>query len=79
MIGSPPFAVLSTDLDTRVQRPPLVNSLLKPAHSLEHAHEAEADGREPVLHSRHEIGLRHHHMKKNRTDGAPSTDTAPFP
>ena len=26
----------------------------------------------------HEIGLRHHRMKKNRTDGAASTDHVPF-
>jgi hypothetical protein len=26
----------------------------------------------------HEIGLRHHRAKKNRTDGAPSTDIVPF-
>lgn len=26
----------------------------------------------------HEIGLRHHRTKKNRTDGAPSTDHVPF-
>lgn len=26
----------------------------------------------------HEIGLRHHRIKKNQTDGAPSTDVVPF-
>ncbi|HEX7121734.1 MAG TPA: protoglobin domain-containing protein [Gemmatimonadaceae bacterium] len=26
----------------------------------------------------HEIGLRHHRTKKNKTDGAPSTDIVPF-
>lgn len=26
----------------------------------------------------HEIGLRHHRVRKNRTDGAPSTDLVPF-
>ncbi|HMW98229.1 MAG TPA: protoglobin domain-containing protein, partial [Flavobacteriales bacterium] len=26
----------------------------------------------------HEIGLRHHRAKKNKTDGAPSTDIVPF-
>jgi hypothetical protein len=26
----------------------------------------------------HEIGLRHHRVKKNRTDGAPSTELVPF-
>lgn len=33
---------------------------------------------QPWLDYQHEIGLRHHRLRKNRTDGAPSTDIVPF-
>jgi hypothetical protein len=39
---------------------------------------ARAEYDQTWLDYQHEIGLRHHRMKKNRTDGAPSTDIVPF-
>jgi hypothetical protein len=39
---------------------------------------ARADYDQTWLDYQHEIGLRHHRSKKNRTDGAPSTDIVPF-
>lgn len=39
---------------------------------------ARADYGQAWLDYQHEIGLRHHRTKKNRTDGAPSTDIVPF-
>jgi hypothetical protein len=39
---------------------------------------ARADYDQDWLDFQHEIGLRHHRTKKNRTDGAPSTDLVPF-
>jgi Protoglobin len=39
---------------------------------------ARAEYDQKWLDYQHEIGLRHHRMKKNRTDGAPSTDIVPF-
>jgi hypothetical protein len=39
---------------------------------------ARAEYDQRWLDSQHEIGLRHHRSKKNRTDGAPSTDIVPF-
>jgi hypothetical protein len=39
---------------------------------------ARAEYDEKWLDYQHEIGLRHHRTKKNRTDGADSTDIVPF-
>ncbi|MDR7418859.1 MAG: protoglobin domain-containing protein [Armatimonadota bacterium] len=39
---------------------------------------ARADYDQRWLDYQHEIGLRHHRTKKNRTDGASSTDIVPF-
>lgn len=39
---------------------------------------ARAEYDQKWLDYQHEIGLRHHRTKKNRTDGAPSTDIVPF-
>jgi hypothetical protein len=39
---------------------------------------ARADYDQAWLDYQHEIGLRHHRAKKNRTDGAASTDIIPF-
>lgn len=39
---------------------------------------ARADYDQQWLDYQHEIGLRHHRMKKNRTDGAASTGIVPF-
>ncbi len=39
---------------------------------------ARAKYDEEWLDYQHEIGLRHHRTKKNKTDGAPSTDIVPF-
>ena len=39
---------------------------------------ARADYDQAWLDYQHEIGLRHHRAKKNRTDGAPSTALVPF-
>ncbi|MCA2977059.1 MAG: protogloblin ApPgb [Myxococcaceae bacterium] len=39
---------------------------------------ARAEYDQPWLDYQHEIGLRHHRAKKNKTDGAPSTDLVPF-
>ncbi|HEY8375938.1 MAG TPA: protoglobin domain-containing protein [Nannocystis sp.] len=39
---------------------------------------ARAEYDQNWLDYQHEIGLRHHRTKKNRTDGAPSTDIVPF-
>ncbi len=39
---------------------------------------ARAEYDQTWLDYQHEIGLRHHRTKKNRTDGAPSTDIVPF-
>lgn len=39
---------------------------------------ARAEYDQAWLDYQHEIGLRHHRIKKNRTDGAPSTDIVPF-
>ena len=39
---------------------------------------ARAEYDQRWLDYQHEIGLRHHRTKKNRTDGAPSTDIVPF-
>lgn len=39
---------------------------------------ARADYDQRWLDYQHEIGLRHHRIKKNATDGAPSTDIIPF-
>ena len=39
---------------------------------------ARAEHDQAWLDYQHEIGLRHHRIKKNRTDGAPSTDVVPF-
>ena len=39
---------------------------------------AGADYGQAWLDYQHEIGRRHHRAKKNRTDGAPSTDIVPF-
>ncbi len=39
---------------------------------------ARAEFDQSWLDYQHEIGLRHHRTKKNRTDGAPSTDHIPF-
>jgi hypothetical protein len=39
---------------------------------------ARAEYDQPWLDYQHEIGLRHHRAKKNRTDGAASTDIVPF-
>jgi Protoglobin len=39
---------------------------------------AQADYDQKWLDYQHEIGLRHHRSKKNRTDGAASTDIVPF-
>jgi hypothetical protein len=39
---------------------------------------ARAEYDQPWLDYQHEIGLRHHRTRKNRTDGAPSTDLVPF-
>lgn len=39
---------------------------------------ARAEYDQRWLDYQHEIGLRHHRAKKNRTDGAPSTDVVPF-
>ncbi|MGE3344357.1 MAG: protoglobin domain-containing protein [Vicinamibacterales bacterium] len=39
---------------------------------------ARADYNQAWLDYQHEIGLRHHRAKKNRTDGAPSTALVPF-
>lgn len=39
---------------------------------------ARAEYDQRWLDYQHEIGLRHHRIKKNKTDGAPSTDLVPF-
>ncbi|WP_437907071.1 protoglobin domain-containing protein [Sorangium sp. So ce327] len=39
---------------------------------------ARAEYDQKWLDYQHEIGLRHHRIKKNKTDGAPSTDLVPF-
>ncbi len=39
---------------------------------------AKAEYNQAWLDYQHEIGLRHHRLKKNKTDGAPSTDIVPF-
>jgi Protoglobin len=39
---------------------------------------ARAQHDQAWLDYQHEIGLRHHRLKKNTTDGAPSTDIVPF-
>lgn len=39
---------------------------------------AKAEYGQAWLDYQHEIGLRHHRIKKNKTDGAPSTDIVPF-
>jgi hypothetical protein len=39
---------------------------------------ARAEYDQAWLDYQHEIGLRHHRLKKNQTDGAPSTDLVPF-
>ena len=39
---------------------------------------ARAEYDQAWLDYQHEIGLRHHRAKKNKTDGAPSTDIVPF-
>lgn len=39
---------------------------------------AKAEYNQTWLDYQHEIGLRHHRLKKNKTDGAPSTDIVPF-
>ena len=39
---------------------------------------ARAEYDQKWLNYQHEIGLRHHRTKKNRTDGAPSTEIVPF-
>lgn len=39
---------------------------------------ARAEYDQRWLDYQHEIGLRHHHAKKNQTDGAPSTAIVPF-
>jgi hypothetical protein len=39
---------------------------------------ARAEYDQAWLDYQHEIGLRHHRVKKNKTDGAPSTDLVPF-
>jgi hypothetical protein len=39
---------------------------------------ARAEYDQKWLNYQHEIGLRHHRAKKNKTDGAPSTDIIPF-
>jgi hypothetical protein len=39
---------------------------------------ARAEYDQRWLDYQHEIGLRHHRTKKNRTDGVPSTDIVPF-
>jgi hypothetical protein len=39
---------------------------------------ARAEYDQKWLDYQHEIGQRHHRLKKNRTDGAPSTDIVPF-
>jgi len=39
---------------------------------------AHAEYDQKWLDYQHEIGLRHHRAKKNKTDGAPSTDLVPF-
>jgi hypothetical protein len=39
---------------------------------------ARAEYDQRWLDYQHEIGLRHHRTKKNRTDGAPSTEIVPF-
>lgn len=39
---------------------------------------ARAEFDQSWLDYQHEIGLRHHRTKKNRTDGAPSTELVPF-
>jgi hypothetical protein len=39
---------------------------------------ARAEYDQKWLDYQHEIGLRHHRTKKNRTDGAPSTEIVPF-
>jgi hypothetical protein len=39
---------------------------------------ARADYDQPWLDYQHEIGLRHHRARKNRTDGVASTDIVPF-
>jgi hypothetical protein len=39
---------------------------------------ARAEYDQAWLDHQHEIGLRHHRTKKNRTDGAPSTEIVPF-
>lgn len=39
---------------------------------------ARAEYGQAWLDYQHEIGLRHHRTKKNRTDGAPSTEIVPF-
>lgn len=39
---------------------------------------ARADYDQSWLDYQHEIGLRHHRVKKNQTDDAPSTDIVPF-
>jgi len=39
---------------------------------------ARAEYDQKWLDYQHEIGLRHHRIKKNQTDGAPSTDLVPF-
>lgn len=39
---------------------------------------ANAEYDQAWLDYQHEIGLRHHRAKKNKTDGAPSTDLVPF-
>jgi hypothetical protein len=39
---------------------------------------ARAEYDQKWLNYQHEIGFRHHRTKKNRTDGAPSTEIVPF-
>ena len=39
---------------------------------------AQAEYNQRWLDYQHEIGLRHHRTKKNRTEGAPSSDIVPF-
>jgi hypothetical protein len=39
---------------------------------------ASAEYHQKWLDYQHEIGLRHHRVRKNRTDGAASTDLVPF-
>lgn len=39
---------------------------------------AKAEYDQKWLDYQHEVGLRHHRVKKNKTDGAPSTDLVPY-